>query len=639
MVYNKTAHDYALEYAEKYGFYVFPLASGTKIPLKGFSWKQSSTNDTATIREMIKKYPDCNWALDCGKSKLISVDEDNKNGKKGTEELNFVKALNGDLPATLKIATPNNGYHTILKGLTSSSKDKVADGVDIKSEGGYVVMPGSRISEGNGHYRIITNGQISNAPEWLTTLAGAPNKENKEKDKITTNIQFDLNQVENITKSIDYLQSLKDDGRGTFATACMLKDFGVDHEVALSLMMKYWVAAGTGHRTYRHVKKRVENVYRYAQEQVGSKSNTETFKPLTERPMEEKYFMGIPKPRDWIIQDWLPANEITSIYGDGGIGKSLLSMQLGFSVAYGVPFFDIPIAKTMPVLMVMCEDSNDELHRRIYSIRKSQKYDFKANREASFKFWSRVGLNNILAETDRFSLEARPFLADLKKEITNMGDGQKLVVLDTLTDVFAGNENDRTTVNQFIKTYIGGLAKDCNATIIMIGHPSKSGKSDKSGFSGSTAWNNSVRNRWYLTNNEINDSYRVLQRIKSNYAASGEEINLFWEKGVFNKVEESNICDEDEQANKDIIYNLVLEQSEKGKPYGWHFNSTEFIGHMKITNINGKLMDSKEIKRLVNLLANENKLEIIQQSPYKNGVWIKGMSKDIRVPMARLMAR
>jgi Cdc6-like AAA superfamily ATPase len=44
------------------------------------------------------------------------------------------------------------------------------------------------------------------------------------------------------------------------------------------------------------------------------------------------------KPREWIVPDWIPRGLVTALYGDGGVGKSLLAMQLMSSVALGRPW-------------------------------------------------------------------------------------------------------------------------------------------------------------------------------------------------------------------------------------------------------------------------------------------------------------
>ena len=78
---------------------------------------------------------------------------------------------------------------------------------------------------------------------------------------------------------------------------------------------------------------------------------------------------------------------------------------------------------------------------------------------------------------------------------------------------------------------------DCNGAVILCAHPSLAGRNSGTGDAGSTAWNNAVRSRLYLTRPkddvDTDQNERVLQRKKANYAGIGDEIRLTWANGVF----------------------------------------------------------------------------------------------------------
>ena len=69
------------------------------------------------------------------------------------------------------------------------------------------------------------------------------------------------------------------------------------------------------------------------------------------------------------------------------------------------------------------------------------------------------------------------------------------LVLDTVSDIAALDETKRLAVNTFCKQVLGSLCRDYGATVAVNAHPSKAAMADGSGYAGSTAWNNSVRNR------------------------------------------------------------------------------------------------------------------------------------------------
>jgi RecA-family ATPase len=73
--------------------------------------------------------------------------------------------------------------------------------------------------------------------------------------------------------------------------------------------------------------------------------------------------------------------------------------------------------------------------------------------------------------------------------------------------------------------------------VLLCAHPSVAGMISGTGTSGSTAWNNAVRSRLYLTrpkdHDAANDSARVLKTVKANYGPLGNNIEVTWREGVF----------------------------------------------------------------------------------------------------------
>jgi hypothetical protein len=111
-----------------------------------------------------------------------------------------------------------------------------------------------------------------------------------------------------------------------------------------------------------------------------------------------------------------------------------------------------------------------------------------------------------------------------------------LLVCDTIADFFGGNENNRTQVRQFVQNSFGRLARKHRCAVVICGHPSVSGMSSGNGTGGSTAWNNTVRSRMYLTRQEGDDAHpdaRVLSRKKANHAPRDADLSVIWEQGTF----------------------------------------------------------------------------------------------------------
>jgi len=141
----------AVSYAKK-GLAVFSLAPGSKVPIKGSAGWKDATTDEKEIRQMFASCPEANIGIATGKiSGIIVVDVDVKSGAQGEETLEKLLKQHGPLPKTPCCITPSGGYHYYFKypeGVDiPCSQGKLGPGIDIRSDGGYVVAPPSVIAD------------------------------------------------------------------------------------------------------------------------------------------------------------------------------------------------------------------------------------------------------------------------------------------------------------------------------------------------------------------------------------------------------------------------------------------------------------------------------------------------------------
>ena len=78
--------------------------------------------------------------------------------------------------------------------------------------------------------------------------------------------------------------------------------------------------------------------------------------------------------RRWLVPDLIPERVVAMLSGDGGLGKSLLGLQLGVAVATGTDWIG-SLTEPGPVLLVSAEDEEDEVHRRLADIVASRALD------------------------------------------------------------------------------------------------------------------------------------------------------------------------------------------------------------------------------------------------------------------------
>lgn len=165
----------ASDYYVSLGFKVFPLSPNTKLPaIKGGKGFKDATDDYHKIDLWQVYYPDANIAIATGEpSSILVVDVDPRNGGDET-----IAKLAGDgfvLPKTATAQTGNGGRHYIFRYRPDirPSKNRLGPGIDIKTDGGYIVAAPSIIAASDagpgGEYKWLLwphKAGISTLPAW-----------------------------------------------------------------------------------------------------------------------------------------------------------------------------------------------------------------------------------------------------------------------------------------------------------------------------------------------------------------------------------------------------------------------------------------------------------------------------------------
>jgi RecA-family ATPase len=241
--------------------------------------------------------------------------------------------------------------------------------------------------------------------------------------------------------------------------------------------------------------------------------------------------------REWTVHNRIIRRNVALLSGPGGVGKSILITQLGIAHVLGRDWIG-----TMPVpgavLYLNAEDDQQEIHRRLDAV--LAYYGAGFDQLGDFHLVGLAGQDAVLAEVDRHGVIRPTPLFDLLYARA-CAIQPVLVALDTAADMFAGNENDRAQVRQFIGL-LRGIAIDADCAVLLASHPSVSGMEKGTGLSGSTAWHNSVRTRLYFQSADKADDSKIdglreLRCMKSNYGPDGEVIRLRFDNGVFKPVQ------------------------------------------------------------------------------------------------------
>ena len=248
-------------------------------------------------------------------------------------------------------------------------------------------------------------------------------------------------------------------------------------------------------------------------------------------------FDGRPVPlREWLVDGIIPHKNVTLLAGDGGLGKTILGLQLGTSLSSRTTWLGLK-AMQGPTLYFGAEDEIDELHRRIDQIRRELGLSW--GDLADFHIKSLAGEDAVLGAVDKGTQAIRPtkLCARLEARIRELG--AIACILDTSADVFGGDEISRLQVRQFVGL-LRGIALRNSTAVVLLSHPSQSGLSSGSGTSGSTHWHNAVRSRLYLTGGEKTSDgeprdpdERLMRFKKANYGPKRKPMRLLWQNGLF----------------------------------------------------------------------------------------------------------
>ena len=272
--------------------------------------------------------------------------------------------------------------------------------------------------------------------------------------------------------------------------------------------------------------------------------------------------------RVWAVQDRIPQNAVTLLSGEGSVGKSILALQLSTAIVLGRDWLGT-LPEPGPALVACCEDESDELWRRLDRIRNH--YGVGYGDLTALHLLSLAGQETIMAAPDRGGLiQPTPLFKLLREAACDLHP--RLIVLDNAADIFAGNENDRAQVRQFI-SLLHGMALSANCGVLLTSHPSLVGISSGTGLSGSTAWNASVRSRLYFKrattgkDEEPDPDLRLLEVMKSNYGPVGESLSLRWKDGLFLPVASVGSLEKlaAEQAADTLFLSLLARFTRQGR--------------------------------------------------------------------------
>lgn len=565
----------ALSYAEE-GYHVFPCRRRSKEPATKNGFKDATT-DVATIREWWQREPNYNIGIRTGPGSGVWVlDVDVKDDVDGYDSL---AKYRHDIPwNSPRVRTPSGGEHLWFEydesaeGLRNSVKS--IPGLDVRTEGGYVLAPGSVLDDGEYEWANASREPVA-APDSLLRALSAGTRQRG---------------------AVDFGKPIPEGQRNAELT-----------RIAGNLTRSGMSA--TSARECLHIINKnqcqpplpaheVDDITLYKNNQVSSSSSLGSSGDSDTPTIRMMRDMRRPTgPRPYIVDGVLFRGFPAAIYGDGGTAKSTLVMHLAQSVALGVDWFGFDTAKTQ-VLYLDFELDEDEQARRAYEIAQGMGYD-----EVPEGCGYISGAGHDTQAVFKLALE----------KCREHGFG--LVIVDSAGYAMDGDAESSRDVLRFFRQYEGAFRR-AGITMLLVDHQAKGGSYQDKTMFGSVYKSNSARSVFQVEASERGDGYMnlTLRHKKVNFGAMLQPFGVAvrFIKDAFGVVEEVRLSvremDASELAEERTVNarNRVLMALEDGPMYPAAIADATGLELPTVKNVLTKLRKAREVKDTGNKDANNS---------------------------------
>jgi hypothetical protein len=156
------------------GLRLFPVRACGKVPLIE-EWPKKATTNSATLRAWFSEFRGCNWGLATGlDSGIFVIDVDGEEGAAAIRELSERHGYKWTETLTVKTARGKHLYFRYPESAEiRNSASKLAPALDVRGEGGYVIVPPSIHASGD-EYTFLSEDAPVAPPRWLLEMLSMP---------------------------------------------------------------------------------------------------------------------------------------------------------------------------------------------------------------------------------------------------------------------------------------------------------------------------------------------------------------------------------------------------------------------------------------------------------------------------------
>lgn len=443
-----------LEWARKYvamGWQVFPLVEGSKLPATKHGFKDATRDEELLVQWWSKSKQGIAVATGSG-SGLLVLDIDPRNG--GDDTLAGLEKLHGKLPATRASRTGGGGSQKFFRFPGGRSKIAGANGlfpgIDIKCDGGYVVLPPSKHPSG-GRYSWVGEHEIAEVPAWLLDALDAQSRPGRSVAAKAVG--------ERIIPEGSRNKELA-------RVAGQMQRFGMDPETILDAVLRENEKKCQPPLAEDEVVALVASITHYAPDNsviLGIDSEVaKGANPVELAPLAEWLLVDPPEP-EWIIEGRLAKGHVAVLAAPAYHGKSWMAGEIAMAGVTGrkvLGLWDAPgLSK---VLWVDEENSADEAWRRIRALSKGHGITPDELKGKLF----------MTAPLQGFSWRSKDMGYGMLKRVEELQPD--LVIFDSLIATSnIKDENNSVEIRRFFHECVQPVRAVCGSAVLFIHHSNK----------------------------------------------------------------------------------------------------------------------------------------------------------------------
>jgi len=172
----------------------------------------------------------------------------------------------------------------------------------------------------------------------------------------------------------------------------------------------------------------------------------------------------------WLVKGLVPEDSMGMIFGASGTYKSFIAIDLAMHMAHEMSWSNIK-TKSGPVVYIAAEGGSG-ISRRL---------------DAWCNQFGLVENENLQICTTPYLLTAQEEMAHIKDAISKLPETPKLVVIDTLSQTFNGDENSSSDIGDYLRMINTEIRAAFNCTVIVVHHTGHSAAERPRGSSAITA--------------------------------------------------------------------------------------------------------------------------------------------------------